>query len=253
MGSANGNGKVKIVSGECPPGTVAADSPETPLPGHAPVGSPHKAILEEKCRPHELEAEKACGQNQTCRDARLRAVGYDFRACVNRWNQDAGGGAGSTGAPPPPKPNKRPARCVPKGLQAKPRVARGVQVYTQNTDSGVGKAKGGGEGNPSTGRTSELVARILSILKPNGRWIGERVSDAIRIRGTLEDANKLFDRLTQGMKAEAHPNPTVGPGGRQANQGDVRIGIRPISHSGPPTIDINAPGIPLIKVKFTND
>ncbi|PIR15444.1 MAG: hypothetical protein COV48_14335 [Elusimicrobia bacterium CG11_big_fil_rev_8_21_14_0_20_64_6] len=216
------------------------------------MGSPIKAILEEKCRPLELEVEKACGNHQTCRDAKLRALGYDFRACVNRWNQD-GGGAGSIGAPLPPKPNKRPARCVLKGHQAKSRTAMGAQIYTQGTGGGSTNEDGQEENKPAPPTTAELIQRILSILKPDGRWIGEKVRDVLRIRGTIEDANKLFERLTNGMKIGPHPNPKVGSNGRHASNGQSTINLRPISDSGPPTIDISVPGGPQIKVKFIND
>lgn len=178
MGSAVGDAKVKVVSEVCPPGTVTADPPETPMPGHAPIGSPHKALLEEKCRPPELEAERTCGNNQTCRDAKLRARGYDFRACVNRWNQDSGSGAGSIGAPPPPKPNKRPVRCVPKGQSAGQAKTRQLTLYAQKSEDG------GPDGERHGGFVSRLKKMSLSEIMRTIRSLAARI---------LEHQKKIAD------------------------------------------------------------
>lgn len=238
MGSAKGDGEVKVVSGECPPGTVAADPSDAGQPGHPPMGSPHKAMLEEKCLPFEKEAEKACGKNRVCRDAKLLTLGYDFRACVDRWKMDGSGVAGNIGIPPLPKPNKR-LRCVRKinsGGQAK---TRGLTLYAQPGSTGDHDAK-----------AAQLVERILNILKPNGQWIGTRDGRVVRLQGTIEDAKNLFAQLTRGLRTGPHPNPKIGIKGGFAEQGEVSIGFRPSSHSGLPTVDVKLPGRGMIEVKF---
>jgi len=62
----------------------------------------------------------------------------------------------------------------------------------------------------------------------------------------LDDAQGLFGRLSQGGKVVDNPSY---PGTLvQLPRGTV--GIRPISGSGPPTIDVNIPGIGIKEIKF---
>lgn len=130
-------------------------------------------------------------------------------------------------------------------------MAKGAQMYAQGTGAGQPKEEDADESNPAPARTAELVERILSILKPNGKWIGSRDGRVVSLQGTIEDAKKLFERLTRGLPTGPHPNPKIGIQGGFAEQGEVSIGFRPSSHSGPPTVDVKLPGRGMIEVKFT--
>jgi len=87
------------------------------------------------------------------------------------------------------------------------------------------------------------------ILMPGGKPIGipgpgRRVRE---VAGGQQEADELFNILTQGGK----PNTPMGyPGLASDLPGGGWIGIRPVSKSGPPTIDLNIPGIPIRKIKF---
>jgi hypothetical protein len=93
--------------------------------------------------------------------------------------------------------------------------------------------------------------RIRHLLMPGGRLLGEDGSSSkVRIlQGTTQDAEVLFSKLTQGAKVSAHPgNSALGKLAYLPN-GDY-VGLRYISKSGPPTIDINIPGIGINEIKF---
>lgn len=90
------------------------------------------------------------------------------------------------------------------------------------------------------------------ILIPGGRLIGRRgASTAVRIvLGGDADAEALFSRLSRGG-VECTP---LGYPGRLLEMPDGgMVGYRPRSRSGPPTIDINLPGISIRKLKFTEE
>jgi hypothetical protein len=63
------------------------------------------------------------------------------------------------------------------------------------------------------------------------------------------DAEDFFKKLSNGGTA----NTPVGyPGKRVSLPGGGSVGLRPVSKKGgPPTIDVNIPGIPITKLKFT--
>jgi hypothetical protein len=68
----------------------------------------------------------------------------------------------------------------------------------------------------------------------------------VKVNGTPRDAEDLFNELVKGGTKDTnstHPRQYNLPGGEQ-------IGFRPKSKSGPPTIDVNATGIPITKIKF---
>lgn len=87
------------------------------------------------------------------------------------------------------------------------------------------------------------------ILLPGGRPIGAAGTDpSIReVAGDTQEAEELFDELTAGG---ADVTPSNYPGKLMALPGGGHVGLRPASKSGPPTIDVNVPGIPIRKVKF---
>jgi hypothetical protein len=63
----------------------------------------------------------------------------------------------------------------------------------------------------------------------------------------MQAANDLFNELTEGGKDIAPPGY---PGTLVQLPGGGIVGLRPTSKSGPPTIDVNIPGISVRKVKF---
>lgn len=94
--------------------------------------------------------------------------------------------------------------------------------------------------------------------KPIGvKGTGARASARLReIKGGQAQAEQLFQELTQGGK-DITP---VGYPGKliELPNGRGRIGYRPASKSGPPTIDVNAVDasgqpIPIEKIKFIEE
>ncbi|MFM6929014.1 MAG: RHS repeat-associated core domain-containing protein, partial [Bdellovibrio sp.] len=104
---------------------------------------------------------------------------------------------------------------------------------------------GGGGG---TGGSANVVATI----KPNGQLIGEAGSSS-RVRivpGGLQEAQNMYSGLCKGGTPST-PSNYSGQMVRFSDGGVV--GLRPSSASGPPTIDINIPGMTGIKIKFTGE
>lgn len=84
---------------------------------------------------------------------------------------------------------------------------------------------------------------------PGGKPIGKLANrpEYRTVTGGDKAARELFDKLTEGGKIQ---NRAGYPGiGKQLPNGDW-IGYRPTSKSGPPSIDIDAKGIPFTKIKF---
>ena len=104
---------------------------------------------------------------------------------------------------------------------------------------------GGGSGSAVTG-----VVRASELLRPGGQLIGTAGSrNSIReLQGGAAQAEKLFQQLSAGGRVvtrPGHPRTLVElPGGGF-------VGYRPVSASGPPTIDVNIPGFAdITKIKF---
>ncbi len=87
------------------------------------------------------------------------------------------------------------------------------------------------------------------VLMPNGNAIGTAgTNPSIRIvSGGESDAWALFNELSRGGTDITPPSY---PGKLMVLPGGGRVGIRPVSTSGPPTIDVNIPGLKVDKVKF---
>ena len=87
------------------------------------------------------------------------------------------------------------------------------------------------------------------ILLPGGAPLGTQGNspDIREVTGGLVSATQLFDDLSQGGK---DVTPAGYPGKLVELPGGGVVGLRPASKSGPPTLDINLPGIPIRKVKF---
>ena len=94
-------------------------------------------------------------------------------------------------------------------------------------------------------------SNVANILKPGGQLIGKAGSSSnIRIvEGTAKEAQQMFNTLTKGGKVL--PKSTY-PGKMAELPGGGRIGYRPVSKSGPPTIDVHdVPGLPnKMEIKF---
>ena len=89
------------------------------------------------------------------------------------------------------------------------------------------------------------------VLKPGGQNVGEPGnSSGVRVLpGGEEEARELFDRLTKDKGGQdITPDEHVGQVVRLPN-GSI-IGLRPVSKSGPPTIDIKIPGLGIRELKF---
>jgi hypothetical protein len=67
------------------------------------------------------------------------------------------------------------------------------------------------------------------------------------VPGGEQEAEDMFDDLIVGAVCDTPPGY---PGQRYKLPGGGHVGYRPVSKSGPPTIDINITGIPIKKIKF---
>lgn len=88
------------------------------------------------------------------------------------------------------------------------------------------------------------------VLMPNGKPIGTKASKAsIReVPGGQKAAEDLFEELTVSGKPVSVP---TYPGKLVDLPGGGRVGLRPHSKSGEPTLDVDIPDIPIKKIKFT--
>jgi len=68
------------------------------------------------------------------------------------------------------------------------------------------------------------------------------------VPGGKQAADEMFDDLKSGGTANT---PQKYPGQGYDLPGGGWVGLRPTSKSGEPTIDIQVPGIPIRKIKFT--
>jgi hypothetical protein len=84
---------------------------------------------------------------------------------------------------------------------------------------------------------------------PQGRAVGSKGSKpSIRqLPGGQNAADNFFNDLSSGGKPAVVP---TYPGKMIDLPGGGRVGLRPKSGSGEPTIDVDIPGIPVKKIKF---
>jgi hypothetical protein len=87
------------------------------------------------------------------------------------------------------------------------------------------------------------------LLKPGGTRLGTPGSrpEVREVLGGLIDAQDFFDELTDGGTDVTPPGY---PGILKRLPGGGYAGLRPASKSGPPTIDVDIPGIDIDKIKF---
>jgi hypothetical protein len=93
------------------------------------------------------------------------------------------------------------------------------------------------------------LPKVVDILRPGGKLIGEAgSSSSIRIlQGGKAQAEAIFGQLSRGgevIKGTSYPGTLV----RLAEGGTV--GLRPVSTSGPPTIDVALKGLGIREIKF---
>ena len=95
-------------------------------------------------------------------------------------------------------------------------------------------------------REGETTADVL---KPNGRLVGRpgRGNGVRELPGGQAAAQELYDRLTKGGRDITPPR---FPGKKIELPNGDRIGYRPSSTSGPPTLDIEVKGVSSEKIKF---
>jgi hypothetical protein len=98
-------------------------------------------------------------------------------------------------------------------------------------------------------RAAPATPRLMGILKPGGKLIGEAgSSSSIRILpGGAAEAEALFGQLSTGgevVKGTSYPGTLV------RLPGSGTVGFRPVSTSGPPTIDVKVNGLGIREIKF---
>ena len=154
-------------------------------PGHPANASPHKAALEESCRPFEQAANEVCGNDRPCKDEVLLNLDYDFRSCLKRWDQDGSGSPGSLGTPSINTPTRRTrTRCVPlQKAQAKPKL-RGVW-QSNNPENDSSERQDAAPGSPVE---SDLITIIVSKLT---YLFGKATGDAKNIQRSKEMLRSL--------------------------------------------------------------
>jgi hypothetical protein len=130
-------------------------------------------------------------------------------------------------------------------------VAEGARALKAGTafEEGVeGLAAGAVESGASA--FSEAAGTVVNLLRPGGKLVGEAgTSSKIRIlKGGTSEAEPLFKQLSEGGKALEG---TKYPGQLVELPGGGRIGFRPTSTSGPPTIDVmGVEGLGVREIKF---
>lgn len=89
----------------------------------------------------------------------------------------------------------------------------------------------------------------IDLLMPGGSPVGTAGSrpEIREVTGDPEEAQDFFDALTAGGTDATPPGY---PGTLRRLPGGGSVGFRPASKSGPPTIDVNIPGVPIDKIKF---
>ena len=68
--------------------------------------------------------------------------------------------------------------------------------------------------------------------------------------GGEQEASDIFDEWSKELGAKPVTKPGYPGRGAELPDGGGFIGLRPRSKSGPPTIDVNIPGIGVREVKF---
>ena len=198
----------------------------------------------------------AIGANQAQSHAELREAAGDLAAAqqtvgLDRWNAFLADAAQRASDPAT-------TAAIEKSEQPPdPRKDAITPVYPLETVLGIGAAglaKGVAAGLRAAGgailRQMKPGAETSeNILQPGGKPIGKPgSSEKIReLPGGNTGAQTLFKRLTKGG---TNITPVGHPGKLVKMPDGVIFGYRPTSKSGPPSIDVKAPGINIRKLKF---
>jgi hypothetical protein len=102
---------------------------------------------------------------------------------------------------------------------------------------------------PRINLANPRVTNPVDLLKPSGRLVGEAgTSSRIRIlQGGEAEARAFFEQLSRGGRVVEHP---TFPGTMVELPGGGLIRYRPVSTSGPPTIDVSIEGVGIREIKF---
>lgn len=98
---------------------------------------------------------------------------------------------------------------------------------------------------------SKGAARATELLRPGGRLIGEAGSSSrIRIlQGNPRQAEAFFNQLVRETGATRLSKEGLAGFAKLPGEGGT-IGLRSVSTSGPPTIDVRIPGLGIREIKF---
>jgi hypothetical protein len=129
-------------------------------------------------------------------------------------------------------------------------VATIADSMSLSTGSGSGSGSSSSGSSPSAGPAGSASDAAKNILYPGGRRVGVAGNNAgIRVLpGGAKEAEGFFQNLV--TQTGATVDRVTGKGVVASVPGGGNIGFRPSSKSGPPTIDINIPGIDIRKIKF---
>lgn len=137
-----------------------------------------------------------------------------------------------------------------------PRVASAAEAF----DLDINNFPGIKPTSPASESTITVAANgILDMLKPDGEWIAEVgngpdvkiMAFGYKQERGLKAAEKFFNEATD-VEGAVDITPKRYPGKLvQLPNGDI-IGLRPVSTSGLPTVDINSAGsVGILRLKFT--
>jgi hypothetical protein len=97
--------------------------------------------------------------------------------------------------------------------------------------------RGGGGGGGGSDAGGGGIQNILSGLQPGN-------NDNVFVVNSEDELQSLFDQLSAGGSSTQ----STYPGNMVELPDGTRVGIRPTSLSGGSTIDINQPGMPIVKI-----
>lgn len=141
------------------------------------------------------------------------------------------------------------------GMLAAPVAAEGGMYMFANPGTVATATNVAAEATGVTGTAAGagLLAReAAGVLKPAGKLIGQAGSSSqVRLlQGGQAEAGQLFQQLSKGGETVKGTNY---PGALMRIGEEATVGLRPTSKSGPPTIDVNIPGLNIREIKFIDN
>lgn len=195
------------------------------------------------CRQSEEASEEACNLTGTkvCKDTVLLLLGYDFRTCLKRWEDDGAGTPGSLGTPTPPKPNRMPPsrRCVPTA-----KVKAILLAPANSCAKGLGRGK-----KRQVARGARIAFRtFIKRLLRGARFIKNEVHAIFEKQGGYSALKELFSEAAAGQEVR-----DVKGGIKTARLPDgTTIALRRVSGEdgkGPPTLQVTGPNGERVKIR----